>query len=269
MENNQSVSFRNSTILYRLYGTGKPVILIHGFGEDGNVWNYIAENLKTNFCLIIPDLPGSGESEILKNDNDQITIDDYAEVIIQIIKKESAHACTIIGHSMGGYITLSIADKHPELLNGFGFFHSTAFADAEEKKKDRLKSIEFIQKHDSISFLKTSVPGLFADKFKQERYDEVEKFIDSIKYFTGEALIQYSTAMINRPERVNVLKTTPLPVLFIIGEKDSAIPLEKSLQQCHLPATVYVNILPEAGHMGMFEEKESSTGFILSYLNRL
>ena len=168
---------------------------------------------------------------------------------------------------MGGYITLAIADKYPEVLNGFGLFNSTAFADSEDKKKERLKSIEFMQKHDGISFLKTSIPGLFADKFKGEHPDEIEKLINSVSDFTSEALIQYYTAMMNRPERTKVLKTTALPVLFIIGEKDPGIPLEKSLAQCHLPATAYVHILPEVGHMGMLEEKELCTEIVSSYLN--
>ena len=43
----------------------------------------------------------------------------------------------MIGHSMGGYITLAFAEKYPDLLTGFGLFHSTAFPDTEEKKATR------------------------------------------------------------------------------------------------------------------------------------
>ncbi|MEO6453736.1 MAG: alpha/beta hydrolase [Ginsengibacter sp.] len=267
METNQFISFRNSTIFYRVYGSGKAVILIHGFGEDGNIWSYIADKLKNNFLVIVPDLPGTGKSEILEDENVNVTVDDYAEVIIHILKKESLDDCIIIGHSMGGYITLGIADKYPEVLNGFGLINSTAYADSEDKKRDRLKSIEFIQKNDAASFLKTSTPGLFADKFKQEHPDEIEKLIDSTAYFTSESLIQYTKAMMNRPQRISVLQTTALPVLFIIGEEDPVVPLEKSLAQCHLPATAYVHILTGAGHMGMMEQGELCMEIISSYLN--
>src|SRR5450432_4192356 len=105
MRNGRFISSKNATIFYRVYGTGKAVVLIHGFGEDGNIWAWLTGKLKNNFHVIVPDLPGSGKSKMLK-DNEQISIDDYAEVIVDILKKESLDKCTIIGHSMGGYITL-------------------------------------------------------------------------------------------------------------------------------------------------------------------
>ena len=67
----------------------------------------------------------------------------------------------IIGHSMGGYITLAFAEKYPEYLNSFGLFHSTAYADTIEKKNTRMKGIEFINRHGAFEFLKTVVPNLF------------------------------------------------------------------------------------------------------------
>jgi pimeloyl-ACP methyl ester carboxylesterase len=267
MQNNQSIFFRDSKIFYRVYGSGKAVVLIHGFGEDGSIWNSLAVYLKEYYLLIIPDLPGSGQSEMIKQKKSQTTIDDYAEVIIEILKKESVSKCTIIGHSMGGYITLAIADKFAEVLNGFGLCNSTAFADTEEKKKDRLKAIEFLRNNEPLTFLKTSIPNLFAENFKKEHANEIEQFIESVKYFSKQSLIEYLTAMMNRPERISVLQSTGLPVLFIIGEKDTAVPLEKSLAQCHLPDNSYVHILPEAGHMAMLEEKDQCREILQSFIN--
>ncbi|MEP6595192.1 MAG: alpha/beta hydrolase [Ginsengibacter sp.] len=269
MENNKFIPFKNSTIFYRVSGQGKTVVLIHGFGEDGNIWNDIVKKLKNDFRVIVPDIPGSGRSTILKDEDTPILIDDYAEVIIHVLKNEPENNFVIIGHSMGGYIALAIAEKSPEILNGFGLFHSTAFGDDEERKKARLKSIDFIQTHDAISFLRTSIPGLFADKFKQEHADVVEKLIDAGRSFSNETLIQYQRAMLSRPERKRVLQKTDLPVLFIIGEKDQAIPLKQSLTQCHLPSIASVHILTNAAHMGMLEESELCTNAVISFLNNV
>ena len=266
MESNQFIPFKNSTLFYRVSGQGKIVVLIHGFGEDGNVWKEIEAKLKTNFQVIIPDVPGSGKSTLLKNGDSEISIDDYAEAIVHILKNESVSKCTVIGHSMGGYITLAIAEKYPGILNGFGLFHSTAFADNEEKKQTRLKSIDFIQTHDALSFLKTSTPGLFSDKFKEKHAEVIEKLINAGSSFSSETLVQYQKAMINRPERKTVLENTKLPVLFIIGEKDQSIPLQQSLEQCHLRLVSSVHILPDAAHMGMFEESELCNDILLSFL---
>jgi pimeloyl-ACP methyl ester carboxylesterase len=269
MEKSQFISFKNSTVFYRVRGEGKAVVLIHGFAEDGSVWNETTKKLQDHFKVIVPDIPGSGKSAILENGASEISIDDYAEAIIAVLKNESINNCTVIGHSMGGYIALAIAEKYPEILNGLGLFHSTAFPDNEERKQTRLKSIAFIQTHDANSFLKTSIPGLFGDKFKREHANVVEEFINTMSYFNNDALIQYHKVMMERPDRMNVLQTIKVPTLFIIGEKDQAVSLEQSLLQCHAPSQAEIHILAGVAHMGMFEESELCNEIIVSFLSSI
>ena len=77
---------QNKKIVYQVIGNGKPVIFVHGFGEDGNVWNNQAEYLKEKYKLIIPDLPGSGRSEMI----DDMSIEGMAEVIKVILDTEAS-----------------------------------------------------------------------------------------------------------------------------------------------------------------------------------
>ena len=156
--------------MYRVYGKGKPVMLVHGFGETGDVWEKQIAHLEKDFQLIVPDLPGSGESEIVED----MSMEGLAEVIKKILDAVSGSVqskappsegfgeasplkggeVVLIGHSMGGYITLAFAEKYSTYLSAFGLFHSTAFADSEEKKETRKKGIEFVQKHGAFEFLK-------------------------------------------------------------------------------------------------------------------
>ena len=271
MQKNRFIQYKNKSIHYRMIGKGRPVVLIHGFAEDGNIWKGLIKYLQNNFLLIVPDLPGSGKSEMLDGEN--VSIEDYAEVIKTILDKElpkvsptggDLEGAILIGHSMGGYITLAFAEKYPDLLNGFGLFHSSAFADDEEKKQTRRKAIDFIIAKGSHSFLKTSIPNLFAGK---EHLKEMEDLIEEGKNFKPEALIQYYHAMINRPDRTDVLKTFNKPVLFIIGEKDNAVPMQASLLQCHLPAIAHVHLL-DTGHMGMIERSDRSSVIVESFLQK-
>jgi len=64
---NKDLLYQNKKIFYRSEGVGEPVLFVHGFGENGEVWKDQIEFLKvdhsadeTEFKLIIPDLPGSG-----------------------------------------------------------------------------------------------------------------------------------------------------------------------------------------------------------------
>lgn len=257
------ILYQNKNIHYKLYGKGKPVVLLHGLPLNSNIWNELAVSLQNDFLVITPDIPGTGQSEMLEGKN--IGLEDYAKAIKAILDKENITQCTMIGHSMGGYITLAFAEKYPELLKGFGLFHSTAYADDEEKKQTRRKAIEFIKTKGAYAFLKTSTPNLFTGK---EHLKEMNDIVEEGKNFSSEALIQYYQAMINRPDRTQVLKSFDKPVLFIIGEKDTIIPLQASLQQSHLPAMSYVNIL-DTGHMGMIEDSSKSQLIVKSFLENI
>ncbi|MBK7375227.1 MAG: alpha/beta fold hydrolase [Chitinophagaceae bacterium] len=108
---------------------------------------------------MVPDLPGSGKSGVISSQS-AVGMEEYAEIIKAILVEEKIEKSTMLGHSLGGYITLAFAEKYPGMLNSFGLVHSTAFADSEEKKAARLKSIEFIKKYGAYDFLRTTIPGL-------------------------------------------------------------------------------------------------------------
>ncbi|MEP6726759.1 MAG: alpha/beta hydrolase [Bacteroidota bacterium] len=267
----KSIHIQNKQVEYTVLGAGQPVVLIHGFAEDNNVWRHQQDELAKHYLLIVPDLPGSGESEMIED----MSIEGLASCVKQIVDQElsanniiadRAGGLIIIGHSMGGYITLAFAEKYPEILLGFGLFHSSAFADNEEKKATRRRGITFIQTHGSYEFVKQSTPNLFTEEYRIKNNAVLEDMIARYGNFEPAALIAYYNAMIQRPDRTTVLKTFNRPVLFIIGKEDKAIPFEDSMKQCHLPPMASIQILEKAAHMGMWEEKEKSSQALLSFL---
>ena len=258
----KTILYQNRKIFYRSIGNGDPVMLVHGFGEDGKVWNKQVEYLKKKYHLIVPDLPGSGQSEMI----DDMSMEGMAEVLHTIIHEENIDKCTVIGHSMGGYITLALVESYWNHVNAFGLFHSTAFADTEEKKETRKKGIEFIKQHGAFEFLKTATPNLFSPNSKERVPGSITKFIESLKDFIPQALIAYYDAMMVRPDRTHILKNTKNSVLFIAGEHDNAIPLNDILKQCHLPEKSYFHVLKNSGHMGMMEETETANRILGAFL---
>ncbi|MCC6287316.1 MAG: alpha/beta hydrolase [Chitinophagaceae bacterium] len=263
------INYNNCNIYYRKTGKGPYVVLIHGFAEDGSIWKYQQHFLQNDFTLIIPDIPGSGKSDIIDETGieDARLIDVYADIIKEIIDAEDIGSCAVIGHSMGGYIALAFAEKYPERLNGIGLFHSTAYADTEEKKEARRKGIAFIQKHGAHEFLKQSIPNLFGDAFKQSHPEQVDHLIEAAGNFTATALVQYYKAMMERPDRIDILKKVSKPVLFIIGEDDKSVYLQDSLSQCYLPCKSLITIYPNIAHMGMWEAKNQANATVLKFLN--
>ncbi|MBZ4190351.1 alpha/beta fold hydrolase [Niabella beijingensis] len=261
----KTITINNSIIHYVIEGVGRPVVLLHGFGEDGTVWDNQVEYLRHNYQVIVPDIPGSGQSELTTD----VSMDGIADMVKRIIDEEELESVTLIGHSMGGYTTLAFAEKYPHSLDGFGLFHSTAAADTEEKKEARRKGIAFIEKNGAAEFLRSTIPNLFSDTTKQEQPELIKNFEASLPPFSKAALKNYYEAMIARPERTRLFSGTELPVLFIIGEKDTLISFEDVLKQASIPRISHIHILRKSGHMGMLEEAEKATTAIEEFLMAL
>ena len=256
--------YQNAAIRYWVYGTGKPVVLLHGFAEDHSIWNNQVNYLKSHCKLIVPDLPGSGQSALLQGAN--VAIETYADCILHLLEEEKIDACILLGHSMGGYITLAFAEKHPEKLNGFGLVHSTAFADSEGKKLTRQNGIKTMEEYGAFPFIKNTTPNLFSAKSKQEQPEIVDALTEAGKNFTTPALVQYYTAMMNRPYRTEVLKKSRVPVLFIIGSEDTAAPLPDLLEQVHLPNISHIHIIEGVGHISMLEAPDELNKHLLAFI---
>ena len=268
--------YKNVSISYRTEGKGNPVVLLHGFGEDSQIFDQQIAFLKDHCLLIVPDLPGTGKSALLVsgkqipvtgNQNPAtVSIEDYADCIKALLEEEKVNKCILLGHSMGGYITLAFAEKYPGSLTRFGLIHSSAFADSEEKKRNRQRGIELMERYGAYSFLKNTIPNLFSQQFKEAFPAKLESLIEASKQFSTEACQQYYRAMMNRPDRTNVLKGNPLPVLFVIGTEDVAAPLNDLNGQIHLPLCSYIHIIENVGHMSMWEAPELLNSYLLEFI---
>lgn len=258
----KSIQFDGEKVHYRVEGSGNPVVLVHGFGEDGTIWDKLIPGLaKTNLC-IIPDLPGSGKSTLSK----ACSMESLARSIEAIASEEKIGKAIYIGHSMGGYITLALAELVPGKIKSFGLFHSTAFPDSEEKIKTRQKGIQFIEQHGSAKFLEQAIPNLFSEETKQKNPELVKQIIARYANLEPKALVHYYHAMIERPDRTHILKSFPGPILFIMGEHDTAVPLKDGLQQCHMPQLAYIHLLKHSGHLGMLEETDKCQEILQKFL---
>jgi pimeloyl-ACP methyl ester carboxylesterase len=256
-----------SMLEYNKYGQGFPVVLLHGFGEDNTIWNNQIVVLKDHCQLIIPNLQGTGSSPLMK-DKSSLSIEDMADDIQLLLEKEKITQCILLGHSMGGYITLAFAEKYPQYLKGFGLIHSTAYPDSEEKKNNRLRSIDIIEEYGGYSFLKNTIPNLFSVRFKFNNEESVEELIQKSKTFSNTSLQAYCHAMMTRPARTQQLINTSIPVLLIAGTEDIAAPLKDLKEQSLLSTMIEFHILERVGHMGMWEAPQEINQLVLSFIKK-
>lgn len=249
-----------STLSFKRYGQGKPIILLHGFPMNQTVWNDFIPLLSDRYEVITVDLPGFGESPLPKQ---SFTIDEVADILLDWLTAQKILGSTLIGHSLGGYVALAMAEKQPQLFSGLGLFHSTALADTEEKKESRLKVIEFIEKNGVLAFTSNFIPALFAD----QNHKAIHTVRNIAVQSSQSAVTGYTLAMRSRPDRTSVLKKLEVPTLFLAGEADPGIPMNTILKQSEFCKFPEVHFLKQVAHMGMFESPKEAASLIRSFIS--
>lgn len=230
-------------------GHGPVLVLLHGFPECNQVWRNVWYDLANEFTLIIPDLPGSGDSSL----DGATSIEQMADCVADILNHEQVPSAVIAGHSMGGYVTLAFGKKYPDKVLGLSLVHSTAAADDDEKKKNRQKTIELILNGGKNAFVRQMVGNLFSPTFKVAHPEIVEEQVELTLETADEAIINYSRAMMTRDDQRFWLKTTSIPMQWIAGKDDNVISYKKILEQCAESGINFVTFYNNCGHMSMFE----------------
>lgn len=232
-------------------GNGQPLILIHGFCETGRIWEYFAEKLSEDFRVFCPDLPGIGGSGI---DGDQLSLEEVAVALEDWMEVNRISDPIVIGHSLGGYVALALLELIGNRMKAIGLFHSSAFADDQEKKEMRNRTILFLKKNGVEKFVTSFVPPLFPENKREELSKEIEAAIEDGNRSSLEGLIAFTGAMRDRKDRLEVLTHFSGPKLLIAGTEDGAVKIASSRAQKH--AFTQYDELEGVGHMGMIEEKD-------------
>lgn len=255
----------NEIISYTDVGKGPTVVLLHGFCESKAIWERFQQKLSQHFRVIIPDLPGFGDNPPFEGDT---TIEEMADIVFRFLKKVNAERCTVIAHSLGGYIGLALAEKYTDHLNGLGLFHSTAYPDTPEKKEARTKAIDFLEKNGVESFIEGFVAPLFYVQNRRYLREEMAFVAEIGKKTPLTTAIALTKAMRDRRDRTHVLEKVPFPVMFIAGRDDNAVNFKSSKDQFLLPANSTIHVLAETAHMGMFEREEDTYRMCDAFVRR-
>jgi pimeloyl-ACP methyl ester carboxylesterase len=259
-------SKRFANCYYQKIGEGFPIILLHGFGEDARIWEKQVEVLQNYFTVIVPDIPGSGQSTLPL---ETMSMELMADYIKEIMGQEGIEQTILFGHSMGGYAALAFALTYSSCLLGLGLVHSSAFEDTVEKKKVRDQGVSILQKGGKEQFLKALIPFIYSELSKTTFLNEINQHLTRALEISSEALIAYYLAMKNRPDRTEVLRNATFPVFIFAGKEDPAVPMPISLQQGYLAKHTHFEMIEGIGHMGMYEASEQLNESIIAYCDFL
>lgn len=234
------------------------IVCLHGFGEDHRVWDDFIPAFTWPFLVITPDYAGWEDCQ---------SMSEYAQKIALALPKDQAWH--LIGHSMGGYVALSLANLFPEHVKSVVMLNSTAMADTEEKKLNRNKTIEFLQKMGTKAFIGPFVPNLFSQEFVQRNPELIKSLINRYQELPASGLVAASFAMRDRPSGLELLASTSIPFLFIHGEWDALVPLDDVEKATNLSSIHHLVRIPNAGHQAAYEAPELVHLAIIKFINSI
>jgi pimeloyl-ACP methyl ester carboxylesterase len=260
-----TVIFKNTTVRYKHEGSGTAVVLLHGYLESLDIWNKFSDQLSEKFSVVSIDLPGHGQSGIL---SDTHTMELMAEAVEAVLNKLQIDKCVLIGHSMGGYVTMAFTGLFNERLFGYSLFHSTPFADNEEKKKNRNREIDLVNQGKKDLIFKTNVPKAFADDNHEILKNEIERAIEIAYDTPKEGIKAVLEGMKLRSDRHKEFMKSKIPVLLILGKKDNYISFNAINEKISPGENVEIFVLKNSGHMGFIEEPEKSVAAVTVFVEK-
>ena len=241
----------------------KCVVLLHGYLENMLVWEEFVPLLYKDVRVVTLDIPGHGISVV----NGEIhTMDYLADTIAAALDKIGVEHATVVGHSMGGYVALAFAERHPERLDGLVLLHSTPYADSDEKKKNRQREISLIKSGKKELLAHTAPEAGFAVENRNRFRTEIEDLQQTI-YLTEDAgIIALLNGMIERKAQSEMLHALGKPILFILGRKDGYIVPEIAEKMVAEHPEAKVVWLENSGHMGFIEEPKACAQALLEFV---
>jgi len=242
------------SVAFERRGSGKPMVLIHGYPLDHSIWDKVTPLLESKADLILPDLRGFGQSAISPAD---YGLNDLAADIASLLDQLKIEQAVITGHSMGGYVALAFAHAYPQRVAGLGLVSSQAGADAPERKAARYKEADHVLAEGVGDVAKNMSAKLTADSKLQEEMKLL------ILRQPAKGLANAVRAMAERPDSTPFLHEFRFPVAIVHGLNDALIPVDRARE---VKARVKNGTLVEiegAGHLPMLEGPQSTAGELL------
>lgn len=250
----KSTTFKKGKVTFYDKGKGRAVVLLHGFLGSHQIWEDTIQNLSKSYRVIAIDLPGHGDTDCYGYIH---TMELMAKCVKAVMDHLNLKKYVIIGHSMGGYAALAFADMFPDHLKGFCLYHSTAYADSDEKKRDRNRAIKVVKANHQL-YIKEAIRNLFATKNLKYLTKEIA-FTQKIALKTSKrSVIAALEGMKDRVNRDMILGMVHYPVMMVIGELDNVLPYQTLLEQSELIQNKHILYLEHDGHMGFLESPKIS-----------
>lgn len=256
------ITHKNVQLAFSSYGKGNTIVLLHGFLENSTMWrNYIPTLSKRNRVVCI-DLLGHGNSECLGYVH---SMDEMASAVKSVLNFLKIRKIMLIGHSMGGYVSLAFAEMYPKMIKSICLLNSTAQADNEERKSVRKKAIKMAQiNYESLVIM--SINNLFTADTRKQFLSEIEDCKKQALKTSVQGYIACTEGMRLRPNREDVLNSLEIKKIHIIGKKDPILNVRSVVEEAKRTNTPIFML--SNGHMSHIENEIELKSILVNFIKK-
>ncbi|MEO8774435.1 MAG: alpha/beta hydrolase [Gelidibacter sp.] len=256
------LEYKDIPVFYTDRGHGKAVVLLHGFLETASMWSNLVAEIESDHRVITIDLLGHGQSGCLGYIH---TMEMMAEAVMSVLNHLEIKKSTFIGHSMGGYVALAIAEAFPGSVHGLCMMNSTPFADSQERQINRDRAIKAV-KYNHKNFIRMSIVNLFCEDNRLRFVEEIEFIKLEAMNLPVQGIVAALEGMKVRKDRSVVLKKNDAPKIVLLGKKDPVLEYDSLVSQ--LTELGVESIGYSGGHMSHIENKEELTYNIKRFIEK-
>jgi 3-oxoadipate enol-lactonase len=251
---------------YTEQGSGKPVLLVHGFPLDSRMWDAQVPVLTAAGCRVVaPDLRGFGRSQ----SDSSFTLESLADDLHSLAQAVGATPFVLVGLSMGGYVALAYAKKYAADLRGLVLVDTKAEADTPEGKEGRGKMIDLVRKDGSKAIADQMMPKMLAKDAADQRPQTAQLLRRIMEACPPKTIEHALAAMRDRPDRSGELAAIKVPTLVVVGESDAITPPAVAESMVSKVPGARLVVIRGAGHMSPMEQPEQVNRAIRAFLDGL
>jgi len=219
------IIFKGAKIHFTSQGEGSkvPLVLLHGFLEDSEIWDPIVKELQKERQVICIDLPGHGKSEGVAQIHSMQLM---AEVVWKVLKELEIELISIAGHSMGGYVSLEFLKNFPMILKSLMLINSTPVEDTVEKRKIRERSVKLVGKNKE-AYVSMAISNLYPEESKRKFASEIENLKARALRMKAENIQAALIGMKNRTSYFEELKSFSGQKIIAAGIQDPILAIKE------------------------------------------
>jgi 3-oxoadipate enol-lactonase len=243
-----------------------PVIFIHGFPFDHNMWNNQILKFSSNYFCVTYDIRGLGNSD---PGDGLYTMDSFVDDLEMIMNEMNLIKPVLCGFSMGGYILLRAMERLEERFSGLILCDTRAGADSNEGKINRERAIKKINNEGVKKYVEEFIPNCFSESSLENKGDLVKEIISGSEDFSSLGLKGCLLAMAARTDTTEYLSKFQIPALVLCGEEDNITTPDVMMGLADKIHGSDFYTIPKAGHLSPVENPDVVNKHIDNFLKKI